>query len=129
MGPTLLLGLAFLSIGLMISVLARRQGAAASAVVVVWFGLVFFYDLGLLGLLVMSDGALSQGAIANLVLANPTGLYRIQMMQSFAGPEVLSDLGMSVAPPSAGLIALIWGMWLALPVLASGLLMSRRKVG
>jgi Cu-processing system permease protein len=126
--PTLLLGLAFLSIGLLISVLARRQVTAASIVVVVWFGLVFFYDLGLLGLLVMSDGAISQENIARLVLSNPAGLYRIQMMQSFAGPEVLRDLGMSVALPGRGLVALIWVAWVGLPVVASGLLMSQRRV-
>ena len=56
LGPTLLLGLAFLSIGLLISTLTRRQVTAASVVVVVWFGLVFFYDLGVLGLLVITDG-------------------------------------------------------------------------
>ena len=62
MGPTLLLGLAFLSLGLLISAVTTRQAAAASVVVVVWFGLVFFYDLGILGLLVVSDGGLSHHA-------------------------------------------------------------------
>jgi Cu-processing system permease protein len=128
MTPTLLLGLAFLSIGMLISVFARRQVTAASIVVVVWFGLVFFYDLGLLGLLIVSDGAVSQDMIARLVLANPAGLDRIQMMQSVAGPEVLRDLGMSVALPGPGIIASIWLAWLALPVAASGLLMSRGQV-
>ena len=127
MGPTLLLGLAFLSIGMLISVLARRQVTAASIVVVVWFGLVFFYDLGLLGLLVISDGAISQDTIAQLVLSNPAGLYRVQMMQSFAGPDVLRDLGMSVSLPGGRMIAFLWIAWLALPLLASGLLMSRRQ--
>lgn len=128
MSPTLLLGLSFLSIGLLISVLARRQVTAASIVVVVWFGLVFFYDLGLLGLLVVSDGAVSQETIAQLVLSNPAGLYRIQMMQSFAGPEVLRDLGMSVSLPGPNAVAMIWVAWLTVPVLVSGLLMSRRQV-
>ena len=128
MGPTLLLGLAFLSIGMLISVVARRQVTAASVVVVVWFGFVFFYDLGLLGLLVISDGGISQDAIARLVLSNPAGLYRIQMMQSFAGPEVLRDLGMSVSLPGSGVIAMIWAGWLVVPILVSGLLMSRRQV-
>jgi Cu-processing system permease protein len=128
MGPTLRLGLAFLSIGMLISVFARRQVTATSIVVVVWFGLVFFYDLGLLGLLVMSDGAISQGTIAQLVLSNPAGLYRVQMMQSFAGPEVLRDLGMSVSLPGARTVGLLWLAWLLLPLLASGLMMSRRQV-
>jgi Cu-processing system permease protein len=129
MGPTLLLGLAFLSIGMLISVLTSRQVTAASIVVVVWFGLVFFYDLGLLGLLVLSDGAISQETIAHLVLSNPAGLYRVEMMTSFAGPEVLRDLGMSVSLPGAGRIWLIWLAWLSLPLLASGVIMHRRQIG
>lgn len=127
-GPTILLGLAFLSVGMLISVLSRRQVTAASVVVVVWFGMVFFYDLGLLGLLVVSDGAVSQDAIAGLVLSNPAGLYRIQMMQVFAGPEALRELGMSIALPKPGMVAVIWAAWLALPLLISGLVLSRRSL-
>jgi len=126
-GPTLLLGLAFLSIGMLISASTRRQATAASIVVVVWFGLVFFFDLGLLAMLVLSDGAVPQQAIASLLLANPAGLYRLQMMQTFAGPEVLAELGMTAALPGAGVIALLWGAWLVVPNLVSGLLLAREK--
>jgi len=128
LGPTLLLGLAFLSLGVLISATTRRQATAASVVVVCWFLLVFFYDLGLLALLVVSDGEVSQRTIASLVLANPAGLYRVQMMQAFAGPEVLRDLGMTVAPPGRLTVSLLWGAWLVLPSLLSGVLLSRRKV-
>lgn len=126
--PTLLLGLAFLSIGLLVSVATRRQVSAASIVVVVWFGLVFFYDLGLLGLLVATDGAIPQTWISALVVGNPAGLYRVQMMNVFAGPEVLESLGMtSQLPGELGMLA-IWAGWLGVPALLSGWLLSRRKV-
>ena len=85
--PTLRLGVAFLSIGVLLSALARRQITAASMVVTLWFVLVFFYDLALLGLLVVSDGAVSQSTIAGLVFANPAGLYRVEMMSLFAAPK------------------------------------------
>ena len=128
MGPTLLLGLAFLSLGMLISACTRRQVAAASVVVVTWFLLVFFYDLALLGILVISDGAVSQQTIASLVLANPAGLFRLQMMQAFAGPEVLESLGMTVALPGLGTLSLLWAAWLVLPTAASGVLLTREKV-
>jgi Cu-processing system permease protein len=128
LGPTLLLGLAFLSLGMLISTCTRRQVTAASIVVVVWFLLVFFYDLGLLGLLVISDGAISQQTISTLVTANPAGLYRMQMMQAFAGPEVLRDLGMTATLPSGTTTALLWSAWLVIPSVASGILLSREKV-
>lgn len=127
-GPTLLLGLAFLAIGMLISSCTRRQVTAASAVVVVWFGFVFFYDLGLLGLLVATDGGISQQRISNLVIGNPAGLYRVQMMHVFAGPEVLQDLGVTTGLPARPVLAGLWAIWLTVPVLLSGLLLTRRKV-
>lgn len=127
LGPTLLLGLAFLSLGMLISASTRRQATAASVVVLVWFGLVFFFDLGLLALLVFSDGAVPQQAIASLLLANPAGLYRIQMMHTFAGPEVLGELGMTAALPGTAILALLWSAWIVLPNLMSGWLLEREK--
>lgn len=127
-GPTLLLGMAFLSIGILISACARRQATAASAVVIAWFALVFFFDLGLLGMLVVSDGAISQQTVASLVVANPAGLYRVQMMQVFAGPDVLRDLGMTASLPGPLSVSALWAGWLVLPSVASGFLLDREKM-
>jgi Cu-processing system permease protein len=128
MGPTLLLGLAFLSMGLLISTVTRRQVTAASIVVVVWFGLVFLYDLGILGLLVITDGGLPQSVVSALVVGNPAGLYRVQMMYTFAGPEVLNDLGLTTGLPGTATTWLLWASWLGVPAALSGALLSRRKV-
>jgi len=127
MGPTLFLGLSFLSLGMLISTCTHRQVTAASLVVVTWFALVFFYDLALLAVLVLSDGAVSQQTISALVVANPAGLYRVQMMQALTGPDVLRNLGMTTTLPDLTLISALWGAWLVLPVAASGLLLSREK--
>jgi Cu-processing system permease protein len=128
MGPTLLLGLAFLSLGLLISTLTRRQATAASVVVVVWFGMVFFYDLGVLGLLVITDGGLPQSAVSALVVGNPAGLYRVQMMHAFAGSDVLEELGLTTGRPGAAATWLLWSAWLLVPAAISGALLSRRKI-
>lgn len=128
MGPTLLLGLAFLSIGMLLSTLTSRQAVATSMVVVVWFALVLFYDLGLLGLLVVSDGAVEQSTIVKLVLANPAGLYRVEMMTTFMGADAFADLGLVAELPKRGVRALIWAAWLVVPVALSALALSRKKV-
>lgn len=128
MGPTLLLGLAFVSMGLLISTVTRRQATAASIVVVVWFGFVFFYDLGILGLLVLTDGGLPQSAVSALVVGNPAGLYRVQMMHAFAGSDVLQDLGLTTGLPATATTWLLWCSWLIVPAVISGALLSRRKV-
>jgi Cu-processing system permease protein len=126
--PTLLLGLAFLGVGLLISAVTRRQATAASVVVVVWFGLVFFYDLGILGLLVITDGGLPQSAVSALVVGNPAGLYRVQMMHELAGLEAMQDLGVTTGLPGTAVTWALWGGWLLCPTLISGALLSRRKV-
>ncbi len=125
--PTLKLGVAFLSIGVLVSAVARRQITAASMAVTLWFLFVFFYDLGLLGLLVVTDGGVSQQTIAGLVCANPAGLYRVEMMTLFAGPDGLKNLGLAVPLPSAALSAGIWAAWIALPPVISGLLLRFEK--
>ena len=43
---------------------------------------------------VITDGALSDATLSTLVVGNPAGLYRVQMMQAFAGPDMLQDLGL-----------------------------------
>jgi len=127
-GPTLLLGLTFVSLGVFISSVTSRQITAASLVVVTWFLFVFFYDLGLLGLLVVTDGAVSQETIASLVVGNPAGLYRIQLMEQLAGPEVLEGLGLSSSLPSRGQSAAIWAAWILGPIGLSGIVLSAKKV-
>lgn len=124
---TLLLGAAFLSMGILISTLVKRQVTAASMVVSTWFLLVFFYDLGLLGLLVITDGALSADATSYMVMANPAGLFRLDLLTSFGGQEVLSNLGLTVSLPSSMGSILIWSAWILVPLLLSGFILRRGK--
>ncbi len=125
--PTLLLGFAFLSIGMLISSISSRPVSASTMVVIIWFVLVFFFDLALLGLLVVTDGGVSADTISDLVIANPAGLYRIQVLSRLSGAEALANLGMTVGPPSTSLVALIWSSWIVGPLLASGAILYRRK--
>ncbi len=126
--PTLLLGLSFVSFGMLISAVTTRQVTAASLVVVTWFGLVFFYDLGVLALLIATDGAVSQQVVAGLVAANPAGLYRIVLMDRLAGPEVLAGLGLTAQLPGALGQAAIWAGWIVGPLLLSGAALRAQKV-
>lgn len=126
--PTLLLGLSFVSIGMLISAVTARQVTAASLVVVIWFTLVFFYDLAVLGLLIATDGAVSPRVVAVLVAGNPAGLYRVVLMERLAGPEVLAGLGLSAQLPGPLVQAGIWAAWIVGPILLSGALLRAQKV-
>lgn len=126
--PTMLLGLAFVSFGMLISTVTTRQVTAASLVVVTWFILVFFYDLALLALLVATDGAIGQETIAALVVGNPAGLYRVVLMESLAGPEVLESLGLTADLPGPLAQGGLWALWILGPVLLSGAALRAQKV-
>ena len=128
LNPTILLGLSFLSIGMLISSSVSRPVTATSLVVNVWFLLVFFYDLAILGLLVMTDGDIASSTVAALVTGNPAGLYRLQMMAELAGPNVLENLGMSASVPSTSAATMIWLAWIIGPVAISGFMLSRKRV-
>jgi Cu-processing system permease protein len=124
---TLLLGLCFLSVGVFISTAVSRIATAASLAVVCWFSLVFFYDLGLLALLVGTDGAVSQDAVVWLVSLNPAGLYRTGLMMQMVGETSMTDLGLTSALPGSGARALIWTAWTVLPLLAGSVLLNGRR--
>ncbi|MBX3125448.1 MAG: ABC transporter permease subunit [Polyangiaceae bacterium] len=125
--PTILLGVAFLAIGVLVSATTRRQITAASIVVVIWFLFVFFYDLGILGVLVITDGQVSTNIVAGLVSANPAGLFRVEMMLRFLGPGMLDNLPSNVELPTRLGSAAIWAGWIALPPLVSALLLRLER--
>ena len=123
---TLMMGAGFLSVGMLLSVIAKRQITAASLAITVWFLFVFFYDLGLLGLMVVTDGAVSSEVIAYLVLVNPAGLFRVRMMTYFGGSGLMEGLGLTEIPVPL-LTWVVWGLWILLPIIASGLLLFRGR--
>jgi len=94
-----LLGLAFLSLALLLSVLARDRTRASGLAIALWFGFVLVFDLLLLGLLVASGGAYGGEALAYVLLLNPADLYRI--LNVFSLDEVRSLYGLaSIVPPA-----------------------------
>ncbi len=124
---TILLGASFLSMGIWLSTVARRVSSAASYSVVLWFFLVFFYDLALLGILVVTDGAISQDVIAWVVTVNPAGLYRTALMYQLLGDATMTELGLSVVLPGAASRAGIWAAWIVLPLVLGAVHLERSK--
>jgi len=124
--PTLLLGASFLSLGVLLSCLARRHATSASLAVAVWFVLVFFYDLGLLAVMVASDGGVPQETVRWLTALNPTGLYRMTLLVELTGAATLEDLGLAVELPGAVARGVTWAAWIALPLALGALTLHRR---
>lgn len=121
------LGLAFLSIGLLVSTIAREKTHALGVSLLGWAWFVLVHDLLGLGLIAAMD--LSETAVSALVLANPTGVYRALVLGSLgAGGDagfasVLAESGLSSGVLVATLIA-----WIVLPTALAAIAIRRRRL-
>ena len=115
-----LLGLAFLSLALLLSVLSRERTRASGLAIALWFLFVLVFDLLLLGLLVASAGDWGGQALAYALLLNPADLFRIMNLVSL--DALASQYGLaSIVPPALAHGWLLGGAMLAWIVAPLGL--------
>ncbi|CAG2143426.1 putative ABC transporter permease protein NosY [Cupriavidus yeoncheonensis] len=127
-----LLGLAFLSMALLLSVRSRDRTRASGMAIALWFFFVLVFDLLLLGLLVASSGqpGTSGGSggfaaglfsgdwLAWLLLLNPADIFRILNVFSLDQLRGLSGVA-GIVPPSLADPWLMSGAmlaWIAVPL-------------
>jgi Cu-processing system permease protein len=79
-GFTLLLALACLGLGFVISSLTRKSATAAGGAILVWLGLVFFSDLGLAGLTLVLRPA--PRALLAMLMGNPLQVFKLGAIHS-----------------------------------------------
>lgn len=114
----ILLGLVFLSLAVMVSVLARDRTRASGAAIAIWFFFVLVFDLLLLGLLVASGGRIGTELFSWLLLLNPADVFRI--LNIFRLEDVQSLYGLATVLP--GHLANPWLLggvmlaWIAAPL-------------
>jgi Cu-processing system permease protein len=116
---SVLLGLAFLSLAVLLSVLARDRTRATGLAIATWFFFVLVFDLLLLGLLVATGGQFGGDAFAWLLLLNPADVFRILNVFSLEDVRTLYGLA-SVVPTSLGSPAIMGGVmliWIAAPLI------------
>ena len=114
----LLMGLAFLSMAVLISVVARDRTRASGAAIVLWFLFVLVFDLVLLGVLVATAGHYGGDLFPYLLLCNPTDVFRI--LNVFSVDDVRSAYGLvSMVLPllsNAGVLTGVMLGWIVLPL-------------
>ncbi|MBQ0917626.1 ABC transporter permease [Hydrogenophaga aromaticivorans] len=109
---SVLLGLAFLSLAVLLSVLARDRTRASGLAIALWFALVLVFDLLLLGLLVATGGQFGGESVAYLLLLNPADIFRILNVFSLDDVQRLYGLA-SILPPALSQVG-----WLSSAMLA-----------
>ncbi len=116
-GSAILMGLAFLSLSMLVSVTAQDRVRASGVAIGLWFFFVLIFDLLLMGALVLSQGNLGSTLFALLLMANPADVFRL--MNIFSSEQVQSMYGLATVMPErltdpAVLLAIMLA-WIVLP--------------
>lgn len=126
---SVLLGLAFLALAYLISVVVSERSTAAGLAVGVWLLFVIVFDLALMGLLVASKGGVGADLFPSLLLLNPADAYRLFNLTAFENVRMISGLGGLSASaqfaPATLLAALL--AWIIVPLLAAIAVFNRRE--
>ena len=129
-GSSVLLGAAFVALGLLVSVLVRERQTAAGVALGLWLGAAVIYDLALLGALVADAGRyVTPVLLETLLLLNPADAFRLLNLTGFSGVQALSGmagLAGEVSPPVTWMVAALLA-WTVLPLLATVLVFARRE--
>ena len=96
-GSAILMGLAFLSISMLVSVVALDRVRASGVAIALWFFFVLIFDLLLMGALVASGGSLGSGMFAALLMLNPADVFRL--MNIFSSEQVQTMYGLATVMP------------------------------
>jgi Cu-processing system permease protein len=129
-GLAWMLGLANISLGLLISSLARSAAAAVGAAVFVWLALVFLGDLGLMATSLVLR--LSARSLLALSLLNPLQVFKLAAVVTIRGnAEALGPAGAFAVARSGGILlpvlAAILAAWVVIPLAIAGLILQRRS--
>ncbi|MBF0093328.1 MAG: ABC transporter permease [Magnetococcales bacterium] len=130
LASSVLLGMVFLAVAYLISVLVRERGTAAGLAVGVWLFFVVLYDMGLLGLLVAAQDRVGAGVFPYLLLANPTDVYRVFNLTAFENVRTFSGLaGLSgTVSFSPAVLLTVLVAWIVLPLAVAAAVFGRREL-
>lgn len=120
-------GLAFISVGILVSTLVAEKTHALGLSLLAWAWFVLVHDLIGLGVIAALD--LTDTAVSALLLANPTGIFRALVLGSLGAAgdagfaAILAESGLSTTILLAGLF-----LWIALPLSLAAVLIRYRRI-
>lgn len=118
MVSAILMGLAFLSMAVAVSVVAGDRARSSGMAIVLWFFFVLVYDVVLLGILVLGEGRFNLDFFPLLLLLNPADIFRILNISGLEDMKTLHGLA-SILPESLAnpwLLGGIMAAWIAAPL-------------
>jgi Cu-processing system permease protein len=130
-GSSVLLGAVFVAIGYLVSAVARDRGTAAGVCIGLWLLLVLIFDMALLGMLALDQGRnISAGTLNAILLFNPTDVYRLFNLTSFANVSMFAGMAGLAQSSSLSARALLSALllWTLVPLGLATLAFSRREL-
>jgi Cu-processing system permease protein len=129
-GLSFALALGMLSVGMLVSVMARKASVAVGTAIFLWLTFVFVTDLGLMaGVLAMR---LRIEELLALSLVNPLQVYKMWSLHAIdASLDVLGPAGLYAVEEYGSRLHLIFGAalaaWVVVPLVVAGVIFSRRS--
>lgn len=125
---SIILGLIFLSLSFLVSVLFEERSRVIAFTIFLWLFFSVLYDLGLLGLLILTKGELNSAIFTTLLLLNPVDIYRIMNFLSIG--EFKAFIGLASVEFPAFLkipfLLIISALWIVIPLAISHYIFKRR---
>jgi Cu-processing system permease protein len=123
---SVLLGIIFVNIAILSSIVFKEKGRVTAAVGLLWLFYAFLYDLILIGILIASKGHIPPSLFAALLFLNPSDLYRMVNLWFLDKANIL--LGMASIPIFSNPYWAIgmFILWVFIPILFSYLFFRRK---
>jgi len=115
---SVILGVIFLSVSFLISILLYERTKVIALTIFVWLLFTIIYDLALIGLLIITKGEIGTSLFSMLLMFNPVDIYRILNFISIGEFQVLIGLA-SVELPTYIRTSMLWGIsliWIIAPL-------------
>ena len=107
------MGLIFLSVSFLVSVLFSDRARVIAFTIFLWLFFAVLYDLGLVGLLIITKGVVGNEVFSALLVLNPVDVYRVLNFLSIGELRVFLGLAAVELPgymntPVLWVITLLW---------------------
>jgi Cu-processing system permease protein len=116
---SVILGMIFLSVSFLISILFYERAKVIALTIFLWLIFTILYDLGLVGLLIITKGGIGTHLFSMLLMLNPVDIYRISNFVSIGEFKILIGLT-SVEFPAYMTAPVLWGtslLWVLAPLI------------
>ncbi|WP_206485232.1 ABC transporter permease subunit [Thalassotalea sp. G2M2-11] len=124
-----MLGLSFTAIAYLISLSVTEKSKAAGLALITWFLFALVFDLALLALLVGVEQGVSQQGLTQLMMLNPSDIFRLVNLAGLDSSDVNGALAIAIQSSlSQGQLFSLLLTWVILPLVGATFIFKKKKL-